>query len=174
MKDLLPPRAHSWLKNWRRREIDAVLGKADVDFPAVDAQQALGILEALDQPTSRKDALHWLTWLKTLTRERVLNDADLRAQLVAYAAELQAYPPDVVRDSCREWTQGNKWFPSWSELRAICESGVKTRRDLAAMLRERLQVASGRPKEDSHGVEDLLMGFRSQRSTSRRTGFNGA
>lgn len=151
-----------------------MLGKADVDFPAVDAQQALGILEALDQPTTREDALRWLTWLKTLTRERVLNDADLRAQLVAYAAELQAYPPDVVRDSCREWAQGNKWFPSWSELRALCESGVKTRRDLAAMLRERLQVASGRAKEGLHGAEDLLAGFSSQRATSSRTRLNCA
>jgi hypothetical protein len=98
------------------------------------------MLDAIDRPIERVDCLKALAKLKVLTRERNLTSDDLKAQILAYADELSAYPSDVVCSATREWAATSKWFPSWSELRLLCDDYARKRRSMARMLRERLNA----------------------------------
>lgn len=94
------------------------------------------LLEALDEPSGQTAAAHELARLKVLTREKTLTQDDLVAQIAIYSEELGDYPIDVVRGACRDWAEHEKWFPSWSELRAPCELAVRWRRDVLRVLQE--------------------------------------
>lgn len=77
---------------------------------------------------------------KTVSRRESDLDGELRA--MAYAEELSRYPDDVVVWACREWVrlgEQGKWWPSWAELRALCERRVERRRALADCCRDLAQ-----------------------------------
>jgi hypothetical protein len=63
-------------------------------------------------------------------------------------ADLSAYPIDVVQWACDYWIDGgaeSKWFPSWPEMRELCERRVSPRRRLERAL---AWVAAGEPHDD--------------------------
>ena len=134
----LPRSVRLWLA--RNRGIDTAIGRSDDGFDEKEGRIALAMLEAIDRPIERVDCLKALAKLKVLTRERNLTSDDLKAQILAYADELSAYPADVVFSATREWAATSKWFPSWSELRLLCDDYARKRRSMARMLRERLNA----------------------------------
>ncbi len=73
--------------------------------------------------------------LKVLTVAKHMMAEDLALQIDTMASEMTEYPLDVARDACRAWARANKFFPSWAELRELCEDGVRFRRALARELR---------------------------------------
>jgi hypothetical protein len=139
IKAWLPRSIRLWLA--RNRGIDVAIGRSDDDgFDEKEGRIALAMLEAIDRPIERVDCLRALARLKVLTRERNLTSDDLKAQILAYCDELSAYPADVVFSATREWAATSKWFPSWSELRLLCDDYARKRRSMARMLRERLNA----------------------------------
>ena len=101
-----------------------------------DRRQALEILRAVNECAGRHVTLTEIARLKMLTKGRAETEADLKGQAVAMAQELEAYPPDVVRDAARSWARREKWFPALAEMIELCEAGVRKRRDLLRALEE--------------------------------------
>ena len=98
-------------------------------------RESLRLLEWINQRAEPEFCQRELGRLKVLTRERNLSQPDLVAQIALYAEGLTEYPPDVARDTCRSWAQTQKWFPSWTELRAGCEERAMKRREYLTALR---------------------------------------
>ncbi len=100
-----------------------------------DGRESLRVLEWLNAEAEPQDCAGVLGRLKVLTRERNLSQEDLSIQIAVYAEELSQFPIDVVRDACAYWARNEKWFPSWTELRAECEERVSKRRAFLMGLR---------------------------------------
>ncbi len=60
------------------------------------------------------------------------------------ATVLTEYPIDIAREACAAWARGQKFFPAWAELRALCEDGVCFRRGLVHALRAYIELAERR------------------------------
>jgi hypothetical protein len=104
-------------------------------FGDEDASEALRILEMLNARADRGDCVQAVVRLKALTVSRLTSEEDMAVQIAAMTEELSAYPLDVVRGACQAWTQQDKFFPAWAELRELCESLVLKRRSLLNALR---------------------------------------
>ena len=115
--------------------------------PLEDAEAALRgvtLFDACDKP--RVYAAE-LARLKVLTVSKHLTAEDLTLQIAVMTDEISTFPVDVARHACRTWVQGNKYFPAWAELKALCEGAVRFRRDLATALREIIEAAKARKSE---------------------------
>ena len=86
-----------------------------------DAEEALETLRRLSRPCGREFATKELGRVKVLTKSAKADSDDIAFQFGVMAEELAEYPADVVRDSCRFYAKRNTWFPSWHELRELCE-----------------------------------------------------
>lgn len=64
-------------------------------------------------------------FLTAMPRDLTLDD--LTAQLALYARKLQHYPADVVRHTLRTWPDGNKFWPTWAELKPDLDLFTKPR-----------------------------------------------
>ena len=60
------------------------------------------------------------------------------------ATELTEYPIDIAREACNASARGQKFFPAWAELRALCEDGVFFRRALVRALRAYIELTERR------------------------------
>ncbi len=114
------------------------------EFGEGDARDALRLAELLNAPSSPSDCAMALGKLRTITVTRELTGEDLILQIGAMTEELYAYPLDVVRDACRAWARSTKFFPTWAELRQLCEERVLFRRALARELRRHLDAIEKR------------------------------
>ncbi len=114
------------------------------DFGARDLKEALRLAELLDTPAGKRDCAKELGRLRLVTAARQLAAEDLTLQIAVMAEELSAYPLDAVRDACRVWPRGHKFFPTWAELRELCEERVLFRRALARALRRHLDTLKER------------------------------
>lgn len=75
--------------------------------------------------------------LMVRTKMRVQGDAEGKLLAEVAVMDLCQYPPDVVAYACDYWVNGgrdNKFFPSWPELREICERRVQGRQRLKRAL----------------------------------------
>lgn len=66
--------------------------------------------------------------MRTKLREYVDGEGQLLAETITN--DLKAYPIDVVKFACAYWIEGgaaNKFFPSWPELKEICDRRVSGR-----------------------------------------------
>ena len=152
----LPPSIVSAIKPvWRTRpgsdpEIwdDAYIGdyrlKGDLNTEA--AREALALVELLDQRADRREYGKALGRLKSVTVSRAATAEDLALQIDTMAHELIEYPIDVAREACRSSARANRFFPSWAELRELCEDAVLFRRALAQALRRCLDGLHQQPK----------------------------
>ena len=148
---LPPPVASSVRTEWRWRPRDehdreyreSYVASYNLDdgFDEEDASEAVRLLEQLNAQANRKDCAKALARLKVLTKERSQSDEDMTFQIALIADELSAYPLDVVRDACRFWADTTIFFPSWAELRHLCEERVLKRRCLLNALRRYYQRA---------------------------------
>lgn len=64
---------------------------------------------------------------------------------------LMQYPPDVAIKAVRDWPDSSKWFPTWAEIREVCEKLMGPRRVLEAALKREAQEAS-KPREKDEKV----------------------
>lgn len=152
----LPPSIVSAIKTvWRTRpgsapEIwdDAYIGgyrlEGELDVEA--AREALALLELLDQRAERREYGKALGRLKSVTGSRAATAEDLALQIDTMASEMTEYPLDVAREACRSSARVNRFFPSWAELRELCEDAVLFRRELARELRRYLDGLDQQPK----------------------------
>ena len=109
------------------------------------ARRDLGIVETTCRPASRADVSRHVAVLAARTKSANQGHAEARFAAEVMVGDLAAYPIDVVEYACSYWVAGgadSKWFPSWPELRDICERRMQPRR----ALRKALQwVADGEP-----------------------------
>ena len=120
------------------------------EFGEGDARDALRLAELLNAPSSPSDCAMALGKLRTITVTREVTGEDLILQIGAMTEELCAYPLGVVRDACRAWARSTKFFPTWAELRQLCEERVLFRRALAHELRRHLDAIEKRgPAQES-------------------------
>lgn len=122
--------------------IGAILGyKIDGDHDPEDLRQALAVLEQVSAPASPAFCAEQIGKLRVVMKISAQQAEDIKMLIVAFAEELAAYPPDVVRYACQTWKANNVFFPAWSELREICEAAVMMRRDLKCEVERKLQLA---------------------------------
>jgi hypothetical protein len=107
-------------------------------FSVEEANEAVRILEILNESASRDFCAKEVGRLKVLTKTAKQDSDDMMFQIAVMAEELSAYPADVVRDVCRSWPCFSTWFPSWAELYEPAERYVKMRRHLLKALRRGL------------------------------------
>ncbi len=132
---------------------DAYIGdyrlKGDLDAEA--AREALALLELLDQRSERRECAKALGRLKSVTVSRAATAEDLALQIDTMASELTEYPIDVAREACRRSARVNRFFPTWAELRELCEDVVVFRRALARELKRHLDGLDPRAAAESDG-----------------------
>lgn len=74
---------------------------------------------------------------RLMVRTKLRTQGEAEANLLAetLVMDLRHYPADVVGWACDQWPKlGNVFFPSWAELRALCERRVDARRRLKKAL----------------------------------------
>lgn len=109
-----------------------------------DAQRDLATLAPVLRPATKAALAPIVAVLKARTKSKLSDPAEAAFEAEVILTDLAAYPVDVVEYACEYWVtlEAGKWFPSWSELRAICERRVQPRRALEKGLR---YVAAGYP-----------------------------
>jgi hypothetical protein len=110
------------------------------------AKRDLGIIEQACRPSSKADAAKHVAVLKARTKSANQDRGEAQFGAEVMVGDLSAYPLDVIEYACNYWVAGggsSKWFPSWPELREICERRVQPRR---ALLKALQWVAAGEPE----------------------------
>lgn len=82
--------------------------------------------------------------LAVRTKMRVQDPGEARLLAETIAEDLSEYPFDVVRFACAYWIEGgaaNKFFPSWPELKEICDKRVGGRVRLGKALAQLIEEA---------------------------------
>ena len=80
----------------------------------------------------QSDVVPIVAALKARTRGRNEGDSEARFGAQVLVNDLCGYPPDVVKGACEAWidTPDGKWFPTWAELKDLCEERMQGRRAL--------------------------------------------
>ena len=106
----------------------------DADVPDADVMEAARTLDKSLLPCPPEIATRALTAMRMRTKGAAEASEDTEMRLALFAADLTAYPADVVIEACRFWGRNEKWFPSWAELREILDRRVQRRRAMRAAL----------------------------------------
>jgi hypothetical protein len=110
------------------------------------ARRDLSVIDTACRPAAKADVSRHVAVLAARTKSANQGHAEARFAAEVMVGDLAAYPLDVVEYACNYWVAGgadSKWFPSWPELREICERRMQPRR----ALRKALQwVADGEPR----------------------------
>jgi hypothetical protein len=114
-------------------------------MPRIAAERDLRVLDGTLRPASKADIAKHVAVLKARTKSAGQDQGEARFAAEVMVTDLAVYPLDVVQYACEYWVDGGreaKWFPSWPELREICERRMQPRR----ALRKALQwVVDGEP-----------------------------
>lgn len=135
LKQLLP----SSLAIARVSSIDPVYGWDS--YPCVtgkttdDVGPALALLAPYTEPGDFEQRARALGKLRALTTRRADDAMDAQLLLEAMAEALSEYPADVFGEACRKWSRCEKWFPTESELRAVCDRLYRNRKSLVSSLK---------------------------------------
>ena len=115
---------------------DRASGKAGAKAasPAIIAAELGGELSA-DDP--RRAVLGGLAALAAVTLSGAKPADEMRQTLQSYADRLAAYPPAIALDALEAWpaqrgTPAAKFFPSWAELKTLCDHRLAAERHRAA------------------------------------------
>lgn len=110
------------------------------------AARDLSIIDGTLRPATKADVAKHVAVLKARTKSAGQDQGEARFAAEVMVGDLANYPIDVVQYACEYWIDGGreaKWFPSWPELREICERRMQPRR----ALRKALQwVVDGEPE----------------------------
>jgi len=101
--------------------------------------EALSAIRKLEAQAETRSIEAWLAELSVITARRQDDEFSEALRLEAYASRLRAYPADVAREAVLNG--GWKFWPSWSELEARCNTLAAPRR---AMIRA---LECGTPSE---------------------------
>ncbi len=102
--------------------------------PDADIAAARAILDEANALCPKPVAAKAVAVLKARTKSRAEQGDDLKLLIAVFSDDLQRYPADVVIAACRAWGENEMWFPSWSELKGVCESKFQRRRALQEIL----------------------------------------
>lgn len=109
----------------------------------------------------------WLAELSVITASRPDDAMTQEVRLRAYRTRLAAYPADVAREALfgRTW----RFFPTWDELHACCETGVAERRSmLVALVSPRQKAAPVIPTEEQRAnILKIQEEFKAKMAASR-------
>ena len=95
-----------------------------------DASECLQGLDTACAPASKTQTAHEVATLMARTKTRALGDGEARFMAETMVADLSKYPPDVVHFACEYWIDGGAaatFFPSWPELKEICDKRMDGR-----------------------------------------------
>lgn len=110
--------------------------------PHANPRQALVWLEAATTPPTSEQAGEWLTALQAATAGGRRSEAGTEMAYELYAGALRRYPADVARAACVELAtqprKGGNWFPTLSDLIAVCERLATPRVLMIAAVRRAL------------------------------------
>jgi hypothetical protein len=107
-------------------ELDGVIAEADL-------QEARMLVAGALRPAGLSIATKELVRVSLLTKTRGGEDpVDVKTRMRVMAEQMATYPPDIVVDACRFWSNNEKFFPAWSELKDLLDVRVKRRKRLAA------------------------------------------
>lgn len=95
---------------------------------------AITTIQSAMKPADTERITGWLAEMSVKCAFKQQTDFTGELTLRVYARDLQEYPADVVRQVLRDWPNGSKWWPTWSELREKLEAGVRPRRLMRTML----------------------------------------
>jgi hypothetical protein len=96
--------------------------------PAEVRATALAELERFMAPAPQPALERWLVELSLITSRRQDDTATEALRLAAYSDRLAAYPSDVAREALLVHTW--QWWPSWHELKQVCDEIVRPRRQV--------------------------------------------
>jgi hypothetical protein len=120
--------------------------------PAEDLQRDLEAVERANQRAPEPLVAQHVARLMVRTKMRVQGQLEAKLLADTMVTDLRQYPADVAARACDEWVERGgdaKFFPSWSELREICERLVHPRQMLRRALREALERAHNPPPKPS-------------------------
>lgn len=72
----------------------------------------------------------WLAELSVLSPKRAQDDFTMELMMTAYTSRLRQYPADIVRYALLDHAW--RFFPSWAELREVCDRLAQPRNALLA------------------------------------------
>ncbi len=101
------------------------------------AARDMNIIDSTLKAASKADVAKHVAVLKARTKSAGQEQGEARFAAEVMVTDLAAYPLDVVQYACEYWVDGGreaKWFPSWPELREICERRMQPRRALRKAL----------------------------------------
>ena len=98
-----------------------------------DASAALADLEKLMTPASVPNLKVLIAELSVVTAKRQDDEMTEALRVSVYAKKLSDYPADVVTDVLTNWR--GKFFPTFEELRRVCDAKTGPRRAMINALR---------------------------------------
>lgn len=113
--------------------------------PSPDIAGALAWLREASQPATRERLEHALAELSVLTARPPTDDDTADLQLHAYTERLRQYPADVALSALRHSANECRFWPSWSELRELCERDARWRREAIEALEAELKPTPSTP-----------------------------
>lgn len=99
---------------------------------ATAARQCLAELQPLLEPAPREVCAKAIISVQAGCKVKKEDEASGAMRGALFMDCLAPYPADVVIWACRNWLESEVFFPSYAELRQLCERRVKRRRMLAA------------------------------------------
>ena len=140
----LPQSVRLSLREVREAEIDPRYGYDEVfkTFRLADAltpearAAALRLVEAAMAPADKMTIAREVTRLRAMTKAKAEQEDDLKVLAALYSEDLRAYPTDVVVSVIRKWINREKWWPAWSELKAMLDEALRYRSALLKTLEE--------------------------------------
>jgi hypothetical protein len=104
---------------YEARVIDRAIVTGDHDEATLRA--ALAAVDAACQPGGERCATLALTLLRSRTAHRSTSGGEPHVIGKAYAELLAEYPADVIDQACRGWAGISKWWPTWFDLKTVCD-----------------------------------------------------
>lgn len=111
-----------------------------------EARCDLAALSEACRPGQRAKIAHEVAKLVVRTKQRVQGEGEGALLVEVMVEDLGAYPLDVVQFACGYWVDGGreaKFFPSWPELKEICDRRMSGRYRLRRALEHVLESSHG-------------------------------
>lgn len=110
---------------------DVAVG-CDIGGTTENRAAAKADLEKFMTPAPIREIEGWLAELSVISASRKREGVESALMLTAYSSRLAQYPADVVRYALleRSWS----FWPTWDELRRVCEAKASPRRHMIAAL----------------------------------------
>ena len=99
-----------------------------------DLPRAIRAVEHSMRPASRNDIEQWIVELSVITKKRRESDDLETLALAAYTKRLMDYPASVAHEVLINRTY--HFFPSWDELKTVCEELVQDSRTILFSLKQ--------------------------------------